>query len=47
MRYEWTSGEISLSGGATNDKLRDGNGGLPSAAQASTPFAMVSWLTRF
>ncbi len=47
VRYEWTSGEISLSGGATNDKLREGNGGLLSATQAGTPFAMVSWLTRF
>jgi Cellulose biosynthesis protein BcsS len=47
VRYELASGEISLSGGATNDKLRDGNGGLLSAAQAGAPFAIVSWLTRF
>jgi hypothetical protein len=47
VRYEWTSGEMSLSGGATNDKLREGNGGLLSATQAGSPFAMVSWLTRF
>lgn len=47
VRYEWTSGEISLSGGATTDQLDAGNGGLLSAAQAGTPFAMVSWLTRF
>jgi Cellulose biosynthesis protein BcsS len=47
VRYEWASGEVSLSGGATNDKLRDGNGSLLDATQTGTPFAMVSWLTRF
>jgi hypothetical protein len=46
VRYELASGEISLSGGASNDKVREG-AGLLSAAQASAPFAMVSWLTRF
>lgn len=47
VRYELASGEISVSGGASDDKLLDGNGGLLSAGQAGTPFAMVSWLTRF
>ena len=47
VRYELASGEISASGGATNDKLRDGSGGLLSAAQTGTPFVMLSWLTRF
>ena len=46
MRYELASGEISLSGGASNDKLRDGGSG-PAIVQASAPFAMLSWLTRF
>jgi hypothetical protein len=45
VRYELASGEISISAGASNDKLRDS--GLLSAAQASAPFAMLSWLTRF
>jgi len=48
LRYELTNGEISVSGGATNDKLHGNSGGaLLSAAQTGTPFAMVSWLTRF
>jgi hypothetical protein len=47
VRYELASGEISVSGGASNDKLRGGSGSLLTAAQASTPVAMVSWLTRF
>lgn len=47
VRYEWASGEVSASAGATNDKLRDGSGALLSATAAGTPFAMVSWLTRF
>ena len=46
VRYEWAGGEISASGGATNDKLLDGGGG-PTVARASTPFVTVSWLTRF
>jgi hypothetical protein len=46
VRYELANGEISVSGGATTDKLLDG-GGLPSAEQASTPFVTLSWLTRF
>ena len=47
MRYELASGEISISAGASNDKLRDSSSGLLSAARASAPFAMLSWLTRF
>ena len=46
VRYEWASGEISVSGGATHDDVRDGIGGLRSAAW-TTHFATVSWLTRF
>ena len=45
VRYEWASGELSASAGATNDKLLDGGG--PSVARASTPFVTLSWLTRF
>jgi len=47
VRYELARGEISISAGASNDKLRDSSSGLLSAAQASAPFAMLSWLTRF
>ena len=46
VRYEFASGEISVTGGASSDKLRDGGSGL-AMAQASAPFAMLSWLTRF
>jgi hypothetical protein len=46
VRYELSTGEISVSGGATTDKLLDG-GGLRGAAQAGTPFVTLSWLTRF
>lgn len=46
VRYELASGEISASGGASNDKLLDSGGG-PTIARASTPFVMLSWLTRF
>jgi hypothetical protein len=45
LRYEWTSGELSLSGGASNDKLLDSGG--PAVARSSTPFVTLSWLTRF
>jgi Cellulose biosynthesis protein BcsS len=47
VRYELASGEISISGGASNDKLRDGSSGLLGATQASAPFVTLSWLTRF
>jgi hypothetical protein len=47
VRYETAQGEISLAGGVTNDRPWEGAGGLLSAAQASTPIATVSWLTRF
>jgi hypothetical protein len=45
LRYEWASGEISASSGATSDKLLDGS--IPAMARASTPFVTLSWLTRF
>jgi hypothetical protein len=47
VRYELATGEISVSGGAANDRWRDGGVGLLSTARGSTPFGMVSWLTRF
>ena len=46
LRYELASGEISVSGGVSNDRLLDGKASS-SAAGSATPFAMVSWLTRF
>ncbi len=46
LRYEWASGEVSLSGGASNDKLLEGIGDA-AAAKSSVPFATFSWLTRF
>jgi hypothetical protein len=46
VRYELAGGEMSVSGGVANDRLLDGKVS-PSAAGASTPFAMLSWLTRF
>ncbi len=46
LRYEWESGELSASGGLSNDKLWQGVG-RSDAAQSSTPFATLSWLTRF
>ena len=45
--YKESGDRVAGSFVATNDKLREGNGGLLSATQAGTPFAMVSWLTRF
>lgn len=46
LRYELTSGEISITGGVSNDRLLDGKG-TSTVAGAGTPFAMLSWLTRF
>jgi hypothetical protein len=46
VRYELTSGEMSIAGGIANDQLLAGNGSS-SPAGSGTPFAMVSWLTRF
>lgn len=46
LRYELADGEVAASGGFANDRLLDG--GLGSRAMhGGTPFAMVSWLTRF
>lgn len=46
VRYEWTGGEVSVSGGASNDKLLEG-GARALTAKSSVPFATFSWLTRF
>jgi hypothetical protein len=46
LRYEWAAGEVSASAGWSNDKLLDGTAGTGRAA-ASTPYAMLSWLTKF
>jgi len=46
LRYEWSGGEVSVSGGASNGKLLDGLGAV-DAAKSSVPFATLSWLTRF
>jgi hypothetical protein len=46
LRYELASGEISVTGGVSNDRLLAG-GASPNAAASGTPFAMLSWLTRF
>jgi hypothetical protein len=46
LRYEWQGGEVSASGGVSNDKLlRDGRGRTPW--QSSEPYVALSWLTRF
>jgi hypothetical protein len=46
LRYEWAGGEVSLSGGASSDKLLDDFGGM-ATGKSSVPFATFSWLTRF
>jgi hypothetical protein len=46
LRYEWASGEVSVSGGLSNDRLLEGIDG-PGVARSSVPFATLSWLTRF
>jgi Cellulose biosynthesis protein BcsS len=46
LRYEWAAGEISASAGWSNDKLLDGRDG-PGLGETSTPYATVSWLTKF
>lgn len=46
LRYEWASGELSASGGLSDDKLWQGVG-RPDVAQSSAPFATLSWLARF
>jgi hypothetical protein len=47
LRYETATGELSLSGGVTNDGPREGAGGLLGVAQSGTPIITGSWLTRF
>lgn len=46
VRYEWATGEISASGGFSNDTLGQG-AGRTSLTQSNAPFATVSWLARF
>ncbi len=46
LRYAWESGELSASGGLSNDKLWQGID-RPGVAQSSAPFATLSWLSRF
>jgi hypothetical protein len=46
LRYEWASGEFVVSGGVANDRLLE-DVGSPRAADASVPYATVSWLMRF
>lgn len=46
LRYEWASGELSASGGLSNDTLLQGSGSR-GLTQSSVPFATLSWLTRF
>ena len=46
LRYEWEGGELSASGGLSNDRFWPGVDRL-GAAQSSAPFATVSWLARF
>jgi hypothetical protein len=46
IRYEWTGGEISASGGLSSDRLWQG-AGRASLTQSNAPFATVSWLARF
>jgi hypothetical protein len=46
VRYEWSGGEVSVSGGASNDKLLEAGAGAITA-KSSVPFATFSWLTRF
>ena len=45
-RYEWESGELSASGGLSNDSLWQGVDGS-RAMQSNAPFATLSWLARF
>jgi hypothetical protein len=46
LRYEWTSGELSATGGVANDGLLDGLTHA-KALNGSTPFATLTWLSRF
>lgn len=44
VRYEWATGEVSLSAGFSHDKLDLAD---PFNATSNSPFATVTWLTRF
>jgi hypothetical protein len=46
VRYEWAGGELAVSGGIANDALLEGAGN-PDIAEASVPYATLSWLMRF
>lgn len=46
LRYEWAGGEVSASGGLSNDKLLRGSEGA-DLERSSEPFVTLSWLTRF
>jgi len=44
LRYEWASGELSVSGGLSSDTLLDD---ASSGLAGSVPYATLTWLTRF
>jgi hypothetical protein len=46
LRYEWASGEVSISSGFSDDKLLDSLDGA-RIGQSSAPYATLSWLARF
>jgi hypothetical protein len=46
VRYEWAGGELAASGGIANDALLQGVSN-PGLADASAPYATLSWLMRF
>jgi cellulose biosynthesis protein BcsS len=46
LRYEWAAGEVSLSGGVSNDQLLD-NLSAAKAPESNAPFISANWLTRF
>jgi hypothetical protein len=46
VRYEWASGEVSLSGGLSSSLSREGVDGK-RLADESVPFATISYLSRF
>jgi Cellulose biosynthesis protein BcsS len=47
VRYEWAGGELVASGGIANDALLENVGNPAAAADASGPYATLSWLMRF
>jgi hypothetical protein len=46
VRYEWASGELSVSGGVANDAVIEDLSN-PKAMGANVPYATVGWLMRF